>query len=171
MIMRIFVCFMLILGVICFVSGAMAGDVSAGDAIGDAMGDAITSTFISAALEYVITNNPMVASVVAVFIMLQPVLGYVATQTTNPTVGKVAILSNKVAQLLTFSSAKNQPDVLSFGAMVKNKPDEWPKLIKHKIAKEAETLQRKAVIESGADSGALMDIFKLSAKIQKQLRQ
>lgn len=59
-------------------------------------------------------------------------LGPLANWTGNPRYSAAAILLNKLAQLLTFGSAKNQPDVLSVKEMLTNKPSQWPVLISQK---------------------------------------
>lgn len=60
------------------------------------------------------------------------VLGPIANLTPNPKDNAWLILLNKLAQLLTFGTAKNQPDVLTALEMVTNKPKHWPDLIRKK---------------------------------------
>ena len=78
-------------------------------------------------------TNPMIATCLAVFAMSQPLIGIIANRTKNPHVGKFAIFGNKVLQLMTFNSAKNQPDVLSVSDMIKTRPKHWEEKIRDKI--------------------------------------
>ena len=77
--------------------------------------------------------NPIIATGLAIFAMAQPFIGFIANKTKNPHVGKVAILGNKVLQLMTFNSSKNQPDVLSVGEMLMTKPSSWEDKIRDKV--------------------------------------
>jgi hypothetical protein len=77
--------------------------------------------------------NPIVATGLAIFAMVQPIIGYIANKTENPKVGKVAIFGNKVLQSMTFNSSKNQPDVLSWKEMAITKPKDWSEKIRHKV--------------------------------------
>lgn len=79
------------------------------------------------------TTNPIIATCLAVFAMSQPLIGIIANRTKNPHVGKFAIFGNKVLQLMTFNSAKNQPDVLSVSDMIKTRPKHWEEKIRDKI--------------------------------------
>lgn len=78
-------------------------------------------------------TNPIIATCLAVFAMSQPLIGIIANRTKNPHVGKFAIFGNKVLQLMTFNSAKNQPDVLSVSNMIKTRPKHWEEKIRDKI--------------------------------------
>ncbi len=77
-------------------------------------------------------SNPTAGIVLAILAALQVVLNPIANWTKNPTYNKAAILLNKLAQLLTFGSAKNQPDVLTITEMLTNRPSKWPELIHDK---------------------------------------
>lgn len=79
-----------------------------------------------------IGDYPVVDTVLSVFGFLVLILGPLANWTNNPRYSSAAILFNKLIQLLTFGSAKNQPDVLSVKEMLTNKPSTWPSLIKYK---------------------------------------
>lgn len=78
-------------------------------------------------------TNPIIATCLAVFAMSQPLIGIIANRTKNPHVGKFAIFGNKVLQLMTFNSSKNQPDVLSVSDMIKTPPKRWEEKIRDKI--------------------------------------
>ena len=78
-------------------------------------------------------TNPIIATCLAVFAMSQPLIGIIANRTKNPHVGKFAIFGNKVLQLMTFNSSKNQPDVLSVSDMIKTPPKHWEEKIRDKI--------------------------------------
>ena len=78
-------------------------------------------------------TNPIIATCLAVFAMLQPLIGIIANRTKNPHFGKFAIFGNKVLQLMTFNSSKNQPDVLSVSDMIKTPPKHWEEKIRDKI--------------------------------------
>ena len=77
--------------------------------------------------------NPVVATGLAIFAFAQPFIGFIANKTKNPHVGKVAILGNKLLQMMTFNSSKNQPDVLSVGEMLTTKPSSWEDKIRDKV--------------------------------------
>ena len=77
--------------------------------------------------------NPAVATGLAIWAFAQPFVGFIANKTKNPHIGKVAILGNKVLQLMTFNSSKNQPDVLSVSEMLTTKPSSWEDKIRDKV--------------------------------------
>ena len=77
--------------------------------------------------------NPVVATGLAIWAFAQPFIGFIANKTKNPHVGKVAILGNKVLQLMTYNSSKNQPDVLSVREMLTTKPSNWQSKIRDKV--------------------------------------
>ncbi len=77
-------------------------------------------------------SNPTAGIVLAILAALQVLLNPIANWTKNPKYNKAAILLNKLVQLLTFGSAKNQPDVLTAYEMVTNRPSKWPDLINDK---------------------------------------
>jgi len=103
----------------------MAADVSSGSG---SLSDLILPVLITAA-----KSNPAVATGLAIFAMVQPVIGYIANRTENPKVSALAIFGNKVLQSLTFNSSKNQPDVLSWKEMATTKPKDWPEAIHTKV--------------------------------------
>jgi len=78
------------------------------------------------------SSNPTAGIVLAILAALQVLLNPIANWTKNPKYNIAAILLNKLVQLLTFGSAKNQPDVLTSLEMVTNRPSKWPELIKEK---------------------------------------
>lgn len=77
--------------------------------------------------------NPVVATALAIFAMSQPLIGIIANKTKNPHAGKIAIFGNKILQLMTFNSSKNQPDVLSVSDMIKTPPSRWEEKIRDKV--------------------------------------
>lgn len=77
--------------------------------------------------------NPVVATGLAIFALAQPFIGLIANKTKNPQVGKVAIFGNKLLQMMTFNSSKNQPDVLSVREMLTTKPSNWQSKIRDKV--------------------------------------
>lgn len=77
-------------------------------------------------------SNPTAGIVLVVLAALQLVLNPIANWTKNPTYSKAAILLNKLMQMLTFVSAKNQPDVLTITEMLTSRPSKWPGLIRNK---------------------------------------
>jgi hypothetical protein len=81
--------------------------------------------------------NPVVATGLAIFALAQPLIGLIANKTKNPRVGKVAIFGNKLLQMMSFNSSKNQPDVLSVREMLTTKPSNWQSKIRDKILTNA----------------------------------
>jgi hypothetical protein len=110
-------------------SGSLS--VMAGETSADAVMD-LTSILLPFILKAA-AANPIIATVLAVFAMAQPLIGYIANKTNNPKVNKVAIFGNKVLQTMTFNSSKNQPDVLSWKEMATTKPKRWADKIRDKV--------------------------------------
>ncbi|MGB2065749.1 MAG: hypothetical protein ACPHUL_11345 [Marinomonas gallaica] len=108
----------------------MASDPGTSSDVGIGLVELLLPFLINAA-----SANPIVATGLAIFAMFQPIIGIVANKTKNPHVGKLAIFGNKVLQLMTFNSSKNQPDVLSVKDMIKTPPSKWESKIKDKINK------------------------------------
>jgi hypothetical protein len=106
----------------------MADDSSTTTDVGIGLIDVILPFLIDAS-----ATNPVIATCLAVFAMLQPLIGIIANKTKNPHVGKLAIFGNKVLQLMTFNSSNNQPDVLSVSDMIKTPPHKWESKIRDKI--------------------------------------
>ena len=75
---------------------------------------------------------PLLSVMLTILAACCVVLGPIANLTPNPKDNAWLILLNKLAQLLTFGTAKNQPDVLTALEMVTNKPKDWPSLIRNK---------------------------------------
>lgn len=114
-------------------------EVLAGEAVTDKVAPVIALASDSPITDWVllkisqlIGDYPVVDTVLSVFGFLVLILGPLANWTKNPRYSSAAILLNKLIQLLTFGSAKNQPDVLSVKEMLTNKPRTWPSLIRYK---------------------------------------
>ncbi len=88
-----------------------------------------------------ISDNPLLSLLFMALTVFTPLLGFIASHTKNPIDNAVWILLNKILQSLSYSSSKNQPDVLSWKVMLTNKPASWPDLITVKAATDIVAIQ------------------------------
>lgn len=94
--------------------------------------DSPVATWVLGWISTLFATSPTLGILLSILAGLVPILGPIANWTGNPRYNSAAILINKIAQLLVFTTDKNQPDVLSVTEMVGNKPSQWPKLIADK---------------------------------------
>ncbi len=88
-----------------------------------------------------IADNPGLSMLLMSVTVLTPVLGLIASHTKNPIDNAVWIFLNKVLQSLSYSTSKNQPDVLSWRVMLTNRPTSWADLIAVKAATDIVAMQ------------------------------
>ncbi len=124
-------------GLMCLAVASHASEV-ASDLISADTQDAILGFVVER-----IKDHPTVSLTLMGVTSAMPLLGYIANQTKNPIDNALHIALNKVVQLFTFNTAKNQPDVLSVKQMLTNKPSKWPKLIADKVAVEHRALSKR----------------------------
>lgn len=90
-----------------------------------------------------IADNPFLSLLLTGLVVFTPVLGFIASHTKNPIDNAVWILLNKILQSLSYSSSKNQPDVLSWKAMLTHWPTSWPTLIGRKTNSDIKAIQAR----------------------------
>jgi len=120
--------------------GVLAHDFSFSALISAYNSDTLPHFFAQWAIEY-IAENPRWSMLLGAVTVLTPLLGIIASHTKNPIDNAVWILLNKVLQSLSYSTSKNQPDVLSWRVMLTNRPTSWADLIAVKAATDIVAMQ------------------------------
>lgn len=153
-------------------SGAIANTANtvADTVTGSGIGDALATMAITA----LAASNPVVAGLIVALPLFSWIVGLFANNSDNPTVNKVYIGLNKIAQLAGAKTAKNQPDVLTVKTMLTNNPNDWSSLIKNQIIDETHTAIKLAIVNkvrAKGDADALSDLFAAIKKIKKQINK
>ncbi len=120
--------------------GVMAHEFSFSALISAYNNDGVMEFLIQWLIER-ISDNPFLSLIFMGLTVFTPLLGFIASHTKNPIDNAVWILLNKILQSLSYSSSKNQPDVLSWKVMLSNKPSSWPDLIAVKAATDIVAMQ------------------------------